>query len=71
MAIYENTSFRRVACVINLPSGKNSSDPQLNGLVDRYSGYAHAQAVLFDTAMFPDANGQMQERPEDFSPRRP
>jgi len=71
MAIYENASFRRMACVIDLPSGKTSRNPQLNGLVDRYSGYTNAQAVLFDTALFPDAKGQLQALPEGFAQRRP
>lgn len=71
IAIYENLVFRRVACLINLPAAINSSNPQLNGLVDRYSGFANAQVVLYDLTDFPNAQGQSQPTPEDFSPRRP
>jgi len=71
IAIYENVTFRRVACMINLPASVNSNNPQLNGLVDRYSGFANAQVVLYDLTAFPNAQGQMESTPEDFSPRRP
>jgi hypothetical protein len=70
LTIYENVPFRRVACLINLPAAISSANPQLNGLVDRYSGYAAAQVTLFDTAGFPDAQGQMDALPEQFTARR-
>ena len=71
MTVYENIPFRRVACLINLPNSRSNADPQLNGLVDRYTAYANAQFVLFDAAQFPDPQGIPQSLPEDFSPRRP
>jgi len=71
IGIYENAPFRRVACLINLPGAINRADPQLNGLVDRYTAYANAQVVLFDTPRFPSAQGRDESVPEDFSPRRP
>ena len=71
LTIYENVQFRRVACLINLPGAVNSANPQLNGLVDRYSGYDNAQVVLFDTATFPNAQGQPELLPEQFEARRP
>ena len=57
IGIYENVAFRRVACLINLPASINSNNPQLNGLVDRYSGFANAQMVLYDLTAFPNARG--------------
>ena len=71
LTIYENVPFRRVACLINLPAAIGSANPQLNGLVDRYSGYAAAQVALFDTPSFPDAQGHLAELPEQFTVRRP
>ena len=71
IGIYENVAFRRIACLINLPASVNSNNPQLNGLVDRYSAFANAQMVLYDLTAFPNAQGQMESAPEDFSPRRP
>ena len=71
IAIYENVTFRRVACLINLPASINSANPQLFGLVDRYSGFVNAYVVLYDLTDFSDAQGQSQPTPVDFSPRRP
>ncbi|MBK5558437.1 hypothetical protein JFV28_21590, partial [Pseudomonas sp. TH05] len=63
---YENVSFRRVSCLINLPGHINRTDPQLNGLVDRYHAYAYAQVLLLDQSIFPDASGVMQFLPENY-----
>ncbi|MEO7057663.1 MAG: hypothetical protein ABI281_08040, partial [Caldimonas sp.] len=71
VTIYENVSFRRVACLINLPAAVNNANPNLNGLVDRYAAFANAQVVLFDGPRFPDVQGRLQFLPEGFTPRRP
>ena len=69
--IYENASFRKVACIINLPASVDNPDPQLIGLVDRYSAYAVAQVILMDTAQFPQANNSLSFNPEKFASRKP
>ena len=71
LTIYENVPFRRVACLINMPAAIGSANPQLNGLVDRYSGYAAAQVALFDAPGFPDVSGGLAYLPEEFTARRP
>ncbi|RQP27652.1 hypothetical protein [Burkholderia ubonensis] len=63
---YENVSFRRVSCLINLPGHLNRDDLQLNGLVDRYHAHAYAQVLLLDQPVFPDASGVPQFLPEDY-----
>ncbi|EPL16161.1 peptidase M23, partial [Pseudomonas sp. CF161] len=63
---YENVSFRRVSCLINLPGHINRTDPQLNGLVDRYHAHAYAQMLLHDQSIFSDANGVLQFLPEHY-----
>lgn len=65
-AFYENVSFRRVSCIINLPGHLNRDNPSLNGLVDRYHAYTYAQVLLFDHPTFPDGGGVSQYRPEDY-----
>ena len=70
VTIYENKAFRRVSCLINLPSKIDHSDPPLNGLTDRYSAYAVAQLVLLDTAQFPQSNEALSFAPESFASRR-
>ena len=69
ITIYENKSFRRVSCLINLPSQVDSTDPQLHGLTDRYSAYTIAQVVLMDPAEFPKADKTATFKPETFSSR--
>ncbi|KAJ3472945.1 hypothetical protein NLI96_g13192 [Meripilus lineatus] len=63
---YENVSFRRVSCLINLPGHLDRDDPRLNGLVDRYHAHAYAQVLLLDQPVFPDASGVPQFLPEDY-----
>ncbi|SOY70370.1 M23 family metallopeptidase [Cupriavidus taiwanensis] len=63
---YENVSFRRVACTVNLPDHLGRDNPALNGLVDRYHAYAYAQVLLFEHPTFPDGAGMEQIKPEDY-----
>ncbi|WP_156882727.1 hypothetical protein [Pseudomonas sp. CF161] len=66
---YENKFFRRVSCLINLPGHINGTDPQLNGLVDRYYAYAYAQVLLLDHPVFPDASGKLVFLPDGYQLR--
>ncbi|SPA27406.1 conserved hypothetical protein [Cupriavidus taiwanensis] len=63
---YENVSFRRASCLVNLPNHLERANPSLNGLVDRYHAYAYAQVLLFDQPQFPDASGTLQFKPEEY-----
>ncbi|MCO4863979.1 M23 family metallopeptidase [Cupriavidus sp. WGlv3] len=67
---YENASFRRASCIVNLPGHLSRKNPQLNGLVDRYHAYAYAQVLLFDYPTFPDRAGIVQFKPEDYEWKR-
>ncbi|WP_341727361.1 hypothetical protein [Pseudoxanthomonas putridarboris] len=53
--------------MINLPAAIENQNPPLNGLVDRYHAFAYAQALLYESPAFPDAQGQMQWRPDDYA----
>ncbi|WP_420212514.1 hypothetical protein ACN8ZM_23345 [Burkholderia aenigmatica] len=65
-AFYENVSFRRVSCLINLPGHLDRDNPRLNGLVDRYHAHAYAQVLLLDQPVFPNDSGVRQFLPEDY-----
>ncbi|SCB36765.1 hypothetical protein [Cupriavidus alkaliphilus] len=67
---YENVSFRRVACIVNLPGHLSRENPSLNGLVDRYHAYAYAQVLLFDHPTFPDRAGVLRLKPDDYEWRK-
>jgi len=70
IVIYENSVFRKVACAINLPGAMNDSNPKLNGLVSRYCAYALAQAVVMDTAMFPQDDNTNSLYPHPYATKK-
>ncbi|MBB3248118.1 hypothetical protein FHW66_004246 [Herbaspirillum sp. Sphag64] len=67
---YTNNSFGNVAGTVNVGM-PTTSYTSVNGIVARFQAYTAAQIVLLDKSTFPDANGNLNYDPDDFTPRRP
>ena len=67
---YTNESFRKVSACVNRPGSVYGSNPNFNGMSDRYSTFSNAQVVLCDAPNFPNASGQGCLFPEEFERRR-
>jgi hypothetical protein len=69
---YTCESFGQVASTVNY--GRPMPDPSkiksVYGIVTRYQAYTNALTVLTELMSYPDAVGKLNEKPEDFKPRR-
>ena len=71
-AYYRCESFGQVAATVNFgsPCKNLSSIDKVNGIVARFQSYSNAMVVLADKPAFKDKDGNVKDKPDEFSPRR-
>ena len=68
-AYYTNGSFGNVAGTVNIGQ-PTTSYSSVNGIVARFQAYTAAQVVLMDNPIFLSAEGNIENHPDEFVPRR-